>query len=605
MEENNSFNFNKKEVKFEKISKKTKAKKENNQDYKDYEKVLEKSKKRKKKIFNIMLAIAVVILIGIFCIIFSLLNINNTKMLKNVSIQGIDISGMTQEEAQKRLEELFKEKNTKEILLKYQNYETTLNTEIIEINYNIAEAVERAYSIGRSNNIVKNNFEILGSNINKKDIKLNITLNEEELKKILQEISKNLPGTIIESSYYIEGETLVITKGKEGIIVDESEFLKKIYEELNQIDSKQEFIEIPVKNKKPEEIDLEKIKSEIYKEAQNAYLIQEPFEIHPEVNGVDFDLEKAKEIIKNDQEEYNIPLIITKPEITLEKIGSEAFPDTLSSYTTKYDMSNRDRTTNLQLAVNKINGTILLSGEEFSYNAIVGERTIAAGYKEAKVYQNGQVVDGLGGGICQISSTLYNAVVLANLEVTQRRNHQFVTSYLPAGRDATVVYGSQDFKFKNTRKYPIKIKASVNNGVARLEIKGLKEETDPEISLDTKTVSTIPFSIKYIDDNTMDEGTEKIEQKGVNGIVTQTYKVEKTNGVVTSKTLLSKDTYNAMQKIVRRGTKKIAQETKEQEKEQTNKKEDNKNKQKEDETTEKSNKNKEENKQQNNIKKEE
>lgn len=592
MYKDNSFNFNKKE-------------KVNNEDYKDYEKVLEKSKKRKKKVFNIILTIIGIILIGIFCIIFSLLNINNTKILNNISIQGIDISKMTVEEAEHRLEELFKEKQGKEILLKYQDYETTLNPEIIEVNYNISEAVEKAYTIGRSNNIVKNNFAILGSNINKKDIQLNITLNEEEMNKILQEISKNLPGTIIDSGYYLEGETLVITKGKEGIVVDEPEFLKRLYEELYKIDSKQEFIEIPVKNKKPEEINLEQIKSEIYKEAQNAYLIQEPFEIHPEINGVDFDLEKAKEIMQNEQEEYNIPLIITKPEITLEKIGSEAFPDTLGTYTTKYDMSNRDRTTNLQLAVNKINGTILLSGEEFSYNATVGERTIAAGYKEAKVYQNGQVVDGLGGGICQISSTLYNAVVLANLEVTQRRNHQFVTSYLPAGRDATVVYGSQDFKFKNTRKYPIKIKASVNNGVARLEIKGLKEETDPEISFDTKTISTIPFSVKYIDDNTIDEGTEKIEQKGVNGIVTQTYKVEKVNGVVTSKTLLSKDTYNAMQRIVRRGTRKIAEETKIEEKEEKNKKDNTNNKEKENKTTENSDKKKKETKEQINMEKQE
>ncbi len=99
----------------------------------------------------------------------------------------------------------------------------------------------------------------------------------------------------------------------------------------------------------------------------------------------------------------------------------------------------------------------------FSYNNTLGERTAATGYKNAKVYMAGEVVDGIGGGICQISSTLYNAVLKSNMEIVERRNHQFVTSYVPAGRDATVAYGSIDFKFKNTRKYAIKIKATVSD----------------------------------------------------------------------------------------------------------------------------------------------
>ena len=111
-----------------------------------------------------------------------------------------------------------------------------------------------------------------------------------------------------------------------------------------------------------------------------------------------------------------------------------------------------------------------MPSETFSYNKTLGERTIAAGYKEAKIYSNG-----LGGGICQISSTLYNAVLMSNLEIVERRNHQFVTSYLPAGRDATVVYGLTDFKFKNSRKYPVKINAGVQNGIERFQYMELKK----------------------------------------------------------------------------------------------------------------------------------
>ncbi len=571
---NNKEKIEKKEIK-SKLNKKTENKVNKNEDYKDYEKVLEKSNKRKKKIMTIIGIVIGIILLCIFCIIFSLINMGNTKIYSNITIQGIDVSGMTQEEAKQALEELFENKSQHDILLTYQEYETNLNPKIIEITYDINKAVDEAYLVGRKGNIVSNNFSILGTLIRKKNIPVNVNINEEALKNIMTEISKNLPGTIIESGYYIEENNLIITKGKEGIIVNEQECINKIYEELQDIDNKKEFIEISVTNQKPQEVNLEKIKEEVYKEAQNAYFIKEPFEVHPEVNGIDFDLEKAKEILKEEKEEYIIPLIITKPEITLEKIGSEAFPDVLGSYTTRYDMSNEDRTTNLQLAVNKINGTILLANQEFSYNTTVGERTIAAGYREAKVYENGQVVDGLGGGICQISSTLYNAVVLANLEITQRRNHQFVTSYLPAGRDATVVYGSQDFKFKNTRKYPIKINASINNGVAKIEINGLKQENESEISFETHTISTIPFSVKYIDDNNLDEGQEKIEQKGVNGIVTETYKIERVNGNIVAKTLLSKDTYNCMQRVIKRGKRTVetsAEPVKEDNKEAKDKK---------------------------------
>ena len=156
-----------------------------------------------------------------------------------------------------------------------------------------------------------------------------------------------------------------------------------------------------------------------------------------------------------------------------------------------YNAGNTNRTTNLKLAVNKINGTVLLPNEEFSYNKVVGERTISAGYKMAATYSNGAVVDGLGGGICQISSTLYDAVVMANLNVTTRRNHQFVTSYVPAGKDATVVWGSQDFKFVNSRKNPIRITATVQGGVATVQIWGVKEEVEYDISIETKKIATI------------------------------------------------------------------------------------------------------------------
>ena len=532
--------------------------------YNNYDEVLKLNKKRKKKIFIILLIIFIFIIFSLFSTIFALLNISNENIMSGISINNIDISGLSKEEVKAKVGNVFNEKLNKEIKVTYGEYESTINPTVIEAKFNVDEIIEQAYQIGRKGNIIQNNYNILKALIMKENLECNVSINESETNKLINDISLNLPGALVESSYYIEDDNLIITKGKEGLVINSEKLLKLIYEKLNNNNINQEYIEIPVEIKQPQKIDLQKIHDEIYKEPENAYYNKEPFEIHAETDGVDFDIDEAKKIIeKEEKDEYSITLKITKPEITINDIGTEAFPDMLSTFTTKYDRTNINRTTNLQLAINKINGVVLMPDEEFSYNKIVGERTIAAGYKDAKIYSNGEVVDGLGGGICQISSTLYNTVLLANLEITERRNHQFITSYLPAGRDATVVYGSQDFKFKNNRKYPVKIEATLNSGIAKISLYGVKEENDYTVTFETKTISAIPYKTKYIEDNSLEEGVEKIQQKGTNGLVTETYKILSLNGAVVSKTLLSKDTYNAMQRVVVKGTKKVKKEKEE------------------------------------------
>ena len=187
----------------------------------------------------------------------------------------------------------------------------------------------------------------------------------------------------------------------------------------------------------------------------------------------------------------------------------EAFPNLLGSWSTKY-VNNPDRTTNLRLAANKIDGTVIMPGEIFSYNKVVGKRTIAAGYKNAAIYQDGEVTDGLGGGICQISTTLYNAAIDAGMLIEERRNHMFVPTYADAGKDATVVWGSTDFKFENRRAYPIKIETSVTGGVASVKIYGLKTDEEYDIydlSIGSKVIKSTDSSLvvesyrEYRDEN--------------------------------------------------------------------------------------------------------
>ena len=555
-----------KEEKIKKVSKKEKKEKKpkfkkSEEKPKKQEKDMKKmeGKKSKRKYAVIAVSLGIVLLVALFIsTIFALVNINNENIISGVSISGIDVSGLSREEAKGKLEAVYNEKKENDIDLEHNEFETTLSPELMEVNYKIDEAVESAVSIGKSKNIFKNNYDILGTLIGKRNIPVEMTINEEATRQTIEDMNASLPDVLIDSSYSIEDDELIITKGKAGVKIDTDNLLNQVKQKLNDLNDNENFIEIPVVNKEPEAIDIDKIHSEVYKEPQNAYYTKDPFTVYPEVEGVDFDVEAARELLKEDKEEYVIKLKITEPEITLEEIGTEAFPDQLSTFTTRYDVSDVDRSTNLRLASEKINGTVLKPGETFSYNKTVGARTIAAGYKNAKVYESGKVVDGIGGGICQVSSTLYNAALLANLEIVERRNHQFVTSYVGAGRDATVVYGQTDFKFKNTRKYPIRIVVTTNAGILKISIFGIKEENEYTFKFNTKTVSSIPYTTQYIEDSSLPAGTEKVEQKGANGLITETYITKMLDGKVVSTELLSRDTYSAMTRIIRRGTKKTS-----------------------------------------------
>ncbi len=554
--------YNKKnDSKLEKGKKKDNEK-DNNKKIDKKEKKINEDKTQEPKIHKkppikkiIISAIIVAIVALIFSTVFAFANINNQTIISGVTIKGIEVSGLTKEEAIAKLETIYAEKMENDIMLQYEEFESELNPTLMEVSYDIEKAVNEAYSLGRDGNIFVNNYNILGTLIGKRDFDVDMTMNEETTKQTIEDIGANLPNILVESTYSIEDDELIITRGTEGVVIDTDTLLSEVKDMLNDINETENVIEIPVQTKTPQDIDVDKIHDEVYQEPQDAYYTEDPFTVYPEVEGIDFDVEAAKAMIEAEvKDEYIIELIITEPEITLADIGAEAFPDELATFSTRYDASDTDRTTNLEIACSKIDGTIILPGETFSYNDTLGPRTTAAGYKNAKVYENGQVVDGIGGGICQISSTLYNVALMSDMEIVERRNHQFVTSYVSAGRDATVVYGTTDFQFKNTRTYPVMIEASAKSGVATVSIYGIKEEDrEYTYSFSTKTISTIAYTTKYVEDSSLSAGQEVVKQSGANGLVCETYMTKMLDGKIVSTELLSRDTYSAMQRIVNIG----------------------------------------------------
>ena len=256
----------------------------------------------------------------IFSSIFAIINLGNSNILKGVTIKGIDVSGLSKEDAKNKIDQIYNDKKSKEIEVKYQDYESAIDLNAIEANFDTEKAVDEAEKIGKEGNIFVNNYKILKTYLFKQDVNVDVTVNDEITNQTIEDIGAKLPGIVVESSYYIEDEDdeLIVGKGTKGIVIDNEEMKNKLFDELNKTEVTQEMIEIPVKEKEPNPIDIDKIHEEIYTEVQDAYYTKDPFEVHPEVEGIDFNVEEAKTILAEEgKAEYVIPLIITKPKITI------------------------------------------------------------------------------------------------------------------------------------------------------------------------------------------------------------------------------------------------------------------------------------------------
>lgn len=499
-------------------------------------------------VYVILIAIFIGILIA-SVIAFYAFHRNSDVIDSGIYIKGNNISGLTKAQAIILIEEDLKNQMSDHIILKYKNHEYYVAVEQIEAEFDIESSVDFAYKMSRTGNMLKDIQRYISILISNIDIEPILQYNEQALTKYIENIQANLPDQLQQSGYYIDDDKLIITNGVNGAGIYMEKLKTDIIEAIQDISYSRSYIDIPTYIKYPDAIDVDSVHEDIYRQAKNAYFTTEPYAVYAHVIGVDFNVDNLKSLIEaEDLEEYSANLQYTIPDITTNDIGMEAFPDLLGTYTTSYVTTNTDRTTNLILASNKINGVVIMPGETFSYNKIVGKRTIDAGYKEAAIYSDGQVTSGLGGGICQISSTLYNSVIFADLEIASRRNHMFIPSYVTGGRDATVVWGSTDFKFKNPRDYPIKISSKVGGGRVIVDIYGLKRDEEYNISIETETVKTIAYKTEYQKNSRYKSGD--IIQSGHNGSVVDSYKIYRLNGEVIKKEKLSRDTYSAMNKII-------------------------------------------------------
>ena len=307
----------------------------------------------------------------------------------------------------------------------------------------------------------------------------------------------------------------------------------------------------------PREPDFEAMYEELHTEPVDSTVDPETYQATDSVVGVDFDVEQAKAAYQSaaEGETVSIPFTLTQPKETKESLQAKLFRDLLGSGTTTVSGSS-NRKHNVKLSAQACNGVVLMPGEVFSYNNTTGSRTAAKGYLSAPVYSGGASVDEVGGGICQTSSTIYYAVLHTTLEVVERRAHMYNTGYVDEGMDATVYYGSTDFRFKNNTNYPVKIVTrSYDQGGKRkltVEIYGTNETGYYAVPKST-TYNPVSPTTQYKADSSIPRGTTKVDSKQnpYTGISASTYRyIYDKNGNLVEKQQMTSSTYKMRPKTI-------------------------------------------------------
>ena len=302
--------------------------------------------------------------------------------------------------------------------------------------------------------------------------------------------------------------------------------------------------------------------SEYTRPAQDAVITktESGFQVTESVIGMEVDTEATKQALDQAiKGGLTAPVTVaavvaeTQPAKTTEQLAT--IQDELGTFSTSFSAGNRSRTKNLTTGAGKINGTVLMPGEEFSAYTWLTPFTVENGYAAAGSYANGQVVDTVGGGACQICTTLYNAALLSELEITQRQNHSMIVTYVKPSRDSAIAGTVKDLKFKNSYETPIYLEGLVNGSTLTFTIYG--QETRPanrEIKFVSETVSTKdPGEPVMKEDPTLAPGSQVKEQSAHTGLQSRLWKYVYVDGAETEKTLVNSDTYMASKAIYRVG----------------------------------------------------
>lgn len=455
---------------------------------------------------RVMAAVMVILfmfaLIAIYMFVsYDRLKPDDGRICEGISVGGIDIGGMTAGEAEQAVNACAETK-------KSQKIEIDVNGKIVgatvgEIGYVVSAGnfMESAMSVGRTGNMLENVRAVKAAAQGKISYPVKTELNEDVLRKFIKQKCQRYCTKVKNAEVKREAGKFVYTKSRDGVTIDSDETCRMIREAV---------------------------------EASN-----------------------GTDVIR-----ITANVKVRKPKVTQETAAR--CKDRIGTFSTVYSVGNVNRSKNLENAARLINGSVLYPGKTFSVHDAISPLTEENGYYEAASYNNGKVEDSLGGGVCQISTTLYNAVLRAELEVTERSPHSMVVSYVKPSMDAAIAGDYKDFKFKNNTDVPIYIEGGTQSGTIYFHVYG--EETRSqgrEVTFESEVTETIePGADKITFDKTKPESFTEVTQEAHTGCKAILWKIVRQDGKET-KTQVNSSTYSASPRYVTKGAMKAPQATKE------------------------------------------
>lgn len=455
------------------------------------------SNKKKERFLSILIVLISIIFFSAIFVGISVVMVYKDSIHSGVYIENIDVGGLSVTEAANKLENrLYNIDNKDKLRLRYKDKVWIFKGHELGIKYDFIKAINEAFIIGRRGTFVDRLATIIELLKHPYNISVRTSLDMDKLNDILNSIEAEINSPCIDASIKRVDGKFIITDESAGLMLEKE---KTIDEIINTI--------LNVGYNELAEVDL---------------------------------------VVKT------IP-----PKYTSEMLSY--ITDLLGSHTTKFNSSQKGRSYNIYLSARAIDGTVLMPGEIFSFNKVVGPRSVANGYKTAPVIFKGELVDGIGGGVCQVSSTMYNTVLKSNLGIIERVNHTIPSTYVPKGLDATVVYGVLDFKFQNTTEFPIYIESFTKGNTLTINIYGHKTNNQ-EVKLISKVDEVISKDTEIIFDSNLPEGKQIIKDKGRNGYKVSAYMIIYENGKEIERKLISKDYYRPSKEVIIKGTKKVTVE---------------------------------------------
>ncbi|MGE5572511.1 MAG: VanW family protein [Bacteroidota bacterium] len=408
------------------------------------------------------------------------------RIVNGVQVADVPVGGLTREEAARVVAAFVQEVVMQPITLLWESESWQLEPADIGLEARIAETVERAMAVGRTGPWLARWRERRAVAARGWQIQLAVTVDEDLFRDIVFELSSEIDVPAEDAGFTIApDDTVRVRPAVVGRRLDASGLGAAIREAL------------------------------VRRTGRTVHLTVEP----------------------------------VLPQVTTEQVEAMGIRKCIAAYTTKFSPGNAARVHNIRAAAQAINGVLVAPDEVFSFNAVVGPRSKEAGYLDAPVIVEDELVPGVGGGICQVSSTLYNAVLLAGLDVVARANHSVAPTYVPVGRDATVAYDYIDFRFRNDGPGHVMMASHLGKDSVTIKIYG-DAPADREVLIRTEVEEKIPPGVVRKEDMSLASGQEVVDDEGAWGYVVSVYRIIKVGDVEKSKELVSRDRYRPRAKRI-------------------------------------------------------